>query len=94
MSKKEYMFDLIARWKLSGQTRAEFSRQNEISLKSFYYWCNRYYNETASLTNKQSTSKQISVDFVEIDLLSPSIKKERLAQIEMELPSGLRIKIY
>ncbi len=92
MNKEDTMFDLIAKWKISGLTPSEYSRHHDITMRSFYYWRKKYNLKVAN-TNAAKINDN-AVSFIELDasLLDKTI--ENKVQIEMELPNGIRIKIY
>lgn len=87
MDKKEQMFELVSQWRKSGITRKVFALKNGITEASFDYWCSKHDGEQKLNTN--------SAAFIEIASPLPvSWEKTNRPQIELELPSGLRIKIY
>ncbi len=86
------MFAIITKWKKTGLTPSDFSKQYDISLRSFYYWRRKFNLETVNAD--KTDKKNDAVNFIELNtsLLNQSV--ERKVQIEMELPNGIRIKIY
>jgi hypothetical protein len=94
MDKKEFMFSMVAKWRQSGLTRTLFAKQNGLELPSFDYWCKKQYNEIEKA--------KLVPQFIEISSENNSAKNsdsisgqnQYRPQIEFDLPSGLRIKIY
>lgn len=87
MDKKAKMYQLAALWKESGISRPAFAKQHGITLRSLEYWCKKQRRE-------QANQPPVSPSFIEIAGSVDNILENRLAQIEIELPGGLRIKIY
>jgi hypothetical protein len=96
MDKKSKMFQLVEGWKNSGLSKVAFSRQHGITIRSFEYWCRKLKKEgDKPPINNQSGIKHISPpSFIEIGNNSAHSSDNRQAQVELELPGGLRIKIY
>jgi hypothetical protein len=85
MDKKGQMFELVSKWRNSGQTRKVFALSHGITEASFDYWCSKHDSEQRLKTGQPK--------FIEITSPLPDTKTDR-PQIELELPGGLRIKIY
>jgi hypothetical protein len=87
MDKKEMMFELVKQWRKSSVTRKVFASEHGITEASFDYWCSKH-----DIEHKLQVTQP---GFIEIASPKP-ITHEKLIcpQIELELPSGLRIKIY
>ena len=83
--KKEKMFSMVEQWRKSGLTRNEFAIQNGIKSASFEYWCRKQFNEVVKVQKPT---------FIEIGYsqVLPVDKKD--PRVELEFPSGLRLKIY
>jgi hypothetical protein len=96
MDKKSKMFELVEGWKNSGVSKVAFVQQHGITIDSFEYW----YRKLKKVENKlpvgnQSGIKHLSSpSFIEIGNISAHSSANRLAQVELELPGGLRIKIF
>ena len=88
MDKKTQMFELVRQWRNSGLTRKSFSQKHGITEASFDYWCSKHDTEQKLLNNQPG--------FVEISSPPLPVAGEIAVhpQIEFELSSGLRIKIY
>jgi transposase-like protein len=87
MDKKAEMFALVEQWRKSGLTRAKFAQNKGIDENSFYYWCRKQYQETYKRT-KEAT-------FIELKENTTALQpQQKQALIELELPSGLKMKIY
>lgn len=91
MDKKEKMFSLVDQWRKSGLTRKAFAEKHGITDSSFEYWCRKHDNKV-----KQRTITPL--DFVELipkhESKSGACEKITNAKVELELPGGIRIKIY
>ena len=88
-SKREGMFTLIEKWKESGKTQKQFSREHDITYSKFLYWTRKYRqsfrNENGFLplevvaSNKDSTS---------------SDEAFQQPRVEVEFSSGITLRIY
>jgi len=91
MDKKEKMFSLVNQWRKSGLTRKAFADQHGFTDSSFEYWCRKH-------DNKVKQQPIIQPDFVELipkhEFKSVVQEKANTAKVELELPGGIRIKIY
>jgi hypothetical protein len=74
----------------------EYSQQQGIHYKSFAYWCKKYrITEKTAVVKIENSQKPINPTFVEIINKPASVSTNNSpVQIELELASGLRIKIY
>ncbi len=92
MEKQKRMLALMALWEKSGLSVEEFTEIQNMSLVTFNRWLKKY-NQLQSMRSASETS------FIEI---TPEpepeehaiYENERLAKIDIELPCGMRIKIY
>lgn len=93
MEKKDKMFLLVDQWRKSGLTRKEFAKQHGITDSSLEYWCRK----RDKLKKRKSTE---TTDFVEIfsgkDKISETSQSTSSlsAIVELELPNGMKLKIY
>jgi len=96
MDKKSKMFQLVKEWKGSGLSKVAFAHQHGITIHSFEYWSMKLKKEEVKLPDgTQSGIKHISApSFIEIGNNPTHSSANRQAQVELELPGGLRIKIY
>jgi transposase-like protein len=96
MEKQAQMFKLVRDWKTSGISMKQFANQHDIAYKSFAYWCRKLRITEKLLVFNQSNSQQHNnPTFVEITNKPTNVTaNNRSVQIELELSSGLRIKIY
>jgi hypothetical protein len=83
--KKTKMFSMVELWRKSTLTRNEFAMENGIKPTSFDYWCRKQFNEV---------EKAAKPTFIEIGHRSVLSVDKKEPQVEMEFPSGLRLKIY
>jgi hypothetical protein len=86
MDKKSKMFSLVGQWRESGLSRMVFAKQHGIRATSFDYWCKKQYNEVVK-NGAQPT-------FIELTSNAGAPELINRPQIELNLPSGLVIKIY
>ncbi len=79
--RKQAMYDLIARWRLSGQTQKAFCQQEQVSLHTFKYYVTR------KKTERQQTSA--SPKFVPVTVSSD--KRPHLLKIIY--PNGVSVDV-
>ena len=84
--KKSVMFALVEQWRKSGLTRRVFVEKQGLGIQSFDYWCKKQYNEVVKY--KESPT------FIEVSHTPLLMNEKSHPQIELELPSGLQIRIY
>ena len=97
MSKKEEMFALVEQWRESGLTRKTFANQHGFESESFNYWCKKQYNEVvkADFPIKIPVQHRVAMpDFVELATGLNRNGQNQSIRMELELPGGVRIKIY
>ena len=91
MDKNEKMFRLVDQWRNSGMTRKAFAQQHGITDSKLEYWCRKQDNKVPRGTVE-------APDFVELlakgHRKSQMADKTAIAKVELELPGGIRIKIY
>lgn len=91
MDKQEKMFSLADQWLKSGLTRKVFAQQHGVTASSLEYWCRK--------RNDKINQRTItSGDFIEVfpnqESESDEPKKNKEVKVELELPGGVKIKIY
>lgn len=74
----EEMFPLLSAHKTSGQSRANFCQQHNLSKASYYYWHRRW----------NQSRQAIKTGFVPVEV------NEDAATIVLELRDGLRVRLY
>ncbi len=97
MSKKEQMFALVEQWRESGLTRKSFANQHGFESESFNYWCKKQYKEVVKAGAPINISSKPRVGlpgFVELASGLDMNAQIQPMRMELELPGGLRIKIY
>jgi transposase-like protein len=96
MDKQSKMYQLVREWKESGLSGEAFAQQHGISFYSLEYWYRKLKKDTGNLPIKNKSKNKPSAfpSFIEIKNNSVSDSSHRLAQVEFELPGGLRVKIY
>jgi hypothetical protein len=96
MEKQAQMFKHAKEWKASGISAKHYAQQHGIHYKTLAYWCRKLkIAEKSHVANLKNSQQPINPTFVEI-LNNPvqGTAINRPVQIELELASGLRIKIY
>ena len=83
--KKQNMFSLVEQWRKTDLTQAEYAEHQGINFATFKYWCRKHYEEVLRVPKPT---------FIEIDHQQIFSDIDRKPQVELELPSGLRLKIY
>jgi hypothetical protein len=97
MSKKQQMFTLVEQWRKSGLTRTSFANQHGFGSESFNYWCKKHYTEGVKPQCPIKISPKphaTSPGFVELASGMDVFPKIQPVRMELELPGGIRIKIY
>lgn len=97
MSKKEEMFALVEQWRGSGLTRKSFANQHGLKRESFDYWCKKQYNEVIKAdqpTTASRKSQSAMPGFIELTSGLNMNAPSQPIRMELELPGGIRIKIY
>jgi len=86
MNRKDKMYALVQAWNQSDLTRAEFARQNGISLTTLDKWRARFAREN-------HTKK--APDFIELHPIdTPQTEPVAAPKVHLELPHGIILKIY
>jgi transposase len=91
MEKQSQMLQHYQAWELSGLTMKQYAQRHKINYKTFNNWCNKVKTSGILSTNSFKSQPQAEPSFIEIP---NNEAKGSTAQIELELPSGIRIKIY
>jgi len=97
MSKKEEMFTLVEQWRESGLTRKSFANQHGFESESFNYWCKKQYNEVVKADQPTTAPRQCRSTmpgFIELASGLDMNAQGQPVRMELELPGGIRIKIY
>jgi transposase-like protein len=95
MDKKTKMLSLAKDWYNSGITRVMYAQQHGVTESSLEYWCRKLKNQ---INIPMESEKKINIiskpSFIEIGSNTIQDSINRHAQMELELASGIRIKIY
>jgi transposase-like protein len=83
MTKQDRMFAMIAKWRRSGMSKAEFARQAGVSTNTFHYWCRRFEEENGAV--ERST-------FVEVGDVDQ--RRDGVPRVRLEYPDGVIISVY
>jgi hypothetical protein len=96
MEKQVQMFKHVREWKASGISMKQYAQQQGLAYKSFSYWCRKLrITEKSFVVNQGNSQQHNKPDFVEIINQQERVSSNnRPVQIELELASGLLIKIY
>jgi transposase-like protein len=78
----EKMKALYADWQQSGLSKKAFCQQMGIPHSSFFYWIKKF----------NSSGDSLSADFMELDF--PASFHSEPVFLEIEYPSGARLKLY
>ena len=91
MKKEEQMFALVEEFVGSGLSRKEFAKRHHVKVEKFDYWRKRYTSNKQAEPLMPPNRNQ----FVEIMAGAPQLKEQdRHPRIELELSSGITIRIY
>jgi transposase-like protein len=80
---EEEMKTLYANWQQSGMNKKAYCQQTGIPHATFFYWIKK-------LSAKESSS---ATGFMELDL-APHFSGSENVFLEIEYPSGARVKLY
>jgi hypothetical protein len=97
MNKEAQMFTLVGQWRESGKSRKAFAGQHNITLKSFDYWCRKQSGKVIQPRSPIKASPKSPVNspgFVELTSGQDVFPGKQPVRMELELPGGIRIKIY
>lgn len=80
---EEEMKTLYANWQKSGLNKKAYCQQIGLPHATFFYWIKKF------------SSKEVSsaADFMELDIAPPFLNYEAVL-LEIEYPSGARLKLY
>lgn len=78
------MYGLYRSWQDSGNSRAEFARENGLVLSSFYYWTKKF-----SRTGKEEAGPLAGFRQIEV---APSPGQGAAARISY--PSGITVELF
>ena len=92
MTKQEQMFALVEQWNESTLSKGEFAAASGIAYHTFTKWCRRYKQKIAATPHQ-------APQFIEITQQAQAQENTQeepglMAKIDLELPCGIRIKIY
>jgi len=95
MKLQEKMFALVSAWEASGQKRADFLSDKDISLPKFNYWICKYRKKDQQ---QPSLPAQVAPAAFKSFVLSDAEALDEIprSSVSMEIttPSGTRITIY
>lgn len=77
------MFDLVEQWQQSGKSQRQFSTENGIRLHTLGYWVKKY-----------RESQYINSGFASLTVSGEPKGRSSDARIEIELGSGIVVRIY
>lgn len=86
MERKEKMYSIVEEWNKSDLNRTEFVKAHGITESTLCTWRKRYENE--------KNEGKLNPSFIEITPPPSEPTSELKPKIEIELPEGIRIKIY
>ena len=88
-SKRERMFTLVEKWKESGKTQKQFSREYGITYSKFLYWTRKYRQSS------RNGNGFLPLEVVASNEESPgSDEALQHPRVEVEFKSGLTLRIY
>ena len=89
-TKREEMFTLIEKWKESGKTQKQFSRDHGITYSKFLYWTRKYRQSF-----KRNDNGFLPLEVVASNEESTSSNETfQQPRVEVEFKSGLTLRIY
>lgn len=96
-NKKEIMFNYVEQWLSSGLSQKKFAVKHSIQDKTLCYWNAKHLREVRSKQfHKESLFVELTVPEKTVELPIKTLPVPKLPQLymELELPEGLRFKIY
>ncbi len=94
---KETAYPIIARYMKTGGLASVFYKKEGLSESQFYTWRKRYMKDHPPVSTKDRASKSVetSPSFHPVQVSSPpsSARKEQNAQIELEYPNGVILRM-
>ena len=95
MKLKEKMYALVSAWESSGQKRADFLSDKDISLPKFDYWICKYRKKDQRQPSLRAQVAPAAFEsFVLSDADAPDEIPRSSVSMEIITPSGTRITIY
>lgn len=80
---------LIAEYEVSGLSQKEFVAKHDVSFSTFQYWLYRRNKKVRTVSN--STPEFLPVEVV--DSAAPKARRGEAAAVEIELPSGVQVRL-
>ena len=87
--KQDRMFALIKKWEESGKTKKQFSQENGIKYSTFLYWMKKYRESTSGRDNGF-----LPLEVVASGENDPTMDQTNQPRVEVELSSGITLRIY
>ncbi len=89
MKSKQEMYPLVKRWFESSMVKPDFCKKHDIGYHSLNYWIKKYHKE------KQPVKSLSSVEFVPLTIKESLTRETGISpEIELDLPHGIRLRIY
>jgi len=89
MTKKQLMYPYVEQWFNSSEKKKDYCARHNLSPYSLDYWITKYRKEKISNT-ESSDGKFVPIEIEE----SHSRVSSCSARVEIELPYGVKLKIY
>ena len=90
---KEKMYPLVERWFASPGLEEDFCRTHGVNLHKLNYWIKRYNKEHG--IRRRSRAGTALGEFVPLTVKESVIREQAPApEIELDLPHGIRLRIY
>ena len=89
MKRKQEMYPLVKLWFDSSMLKQDFCRKHDIGYHSLNYWIKKYHKE------KHPIKSSSSVGFVPLTIKESLTRESGVSpEIELDLPHGIRLRIY
>ena len=90
MKNKQEMYSLVQRWFKSPGLKEDFCNRHGVKIHKLNYWIKKYNKETGS-----RPSSTVSEGFVPITVKGSTTKESTpKPEIELDLPHGIRLRIF
>ncbi len=89
MKSKQEMYPLVSKYYNGSLSKKEYCKKNKINISSMNYWITKYRKDQLP-DNNESSPEFIPVEIEE----SHSQINSVTARVELDLPYGVKIKIY
>ena len=89
MRSKQEMYNLVELWYRSSLLKRDFCKQHKVKLSCLNYWITKYRKE------KHANESQPSNGFIPLTIKESMTREAGITpEIELDLPHGIRLRIF